>query len=75
LRVLPPDATMPSTDRNTSSQLLLWRVLAMKLSCTDASTFSGAQLRNHEIMPSGRSADAVGRYSSFGRALPVSCAM
>jgi hypothetical protein len=29
--VLPPEHTMPSTDRNTSSQLRVCEVLAMKL--------------------------------------------
>jgi hypothetical protein len=53
----------------------VWRVLAMKLSCTEGSTSSGAQLRNQEIVPLCESADAVGRYSSLGRFLPVSAAM
>jgi hypothetical protein len=61
LSVLPPDATMPSIERKTSSQLWSWRVLAMKLSCEKGSTSSGAQFRNQEITPSALSADAVGR--------------
>src|SRR5688500_7994312 len=47
----------------------------MKLSCADGSTLSGAQLRNQLTIPAGESADAVGRYNSFGRGLPVSSAM
>ena len=74
-RVLPPEQTMPSTDSSTSSQPFACWVLAMKLIWCDASTFSGAQLRYHAMMPCGESADAVGRNSSFGRALPVSWAM
>src|SRR5688572_14436145 len=75
LRVLPPEQTMPSTERKTSSQLLSCRVLAMKLSWSDGSTFNGAQLRYHASVEVAESADAVGRNRSFGRGLPVSSAM
>ncbi len=47
----------------------------MKLFCTDASTFSGAQFLNHAIVSFSSSRQAVGRKQSFGRALPVSSAM
>jgi hypothetical protein len=52
---------MPSIERKTSSQLLSWRVLAMKLSCTNGETSRFAQLLNQLMMPDGESADAVGR--------------
>ncbi len=74
-RVFPPDTTMASTERKTSSQLRDWRVLAMKLSCMEGSTSRGAQLRKKLIVPVAESADAVGRKQIFGRGLPVSCAM
>ncbi len=66
---------MPSTESSTSSQPRGCWVLAMKLTWCDASTLSGAQARYQLMMPCGESADAVGRYSSFGRGLPVSSAM
>src|SRR5579864_760053 len=66
---------MPSTERRTSSQLRVCLALAMKLSWSDGSTLSGAQVRYQLSVPVVESADAVGRYRSFGRDLPVSCAM
>src|SRR5881394_1727957 len=68
LRVLPPEKTMPSTDRKTSSQLCGCSVLATKLIWCDGSTLSGAQLRYHPTTPSSESALAVGKYSNLGRA-------
>ena len=44
----------------------LWRVLAMKLSCTEGSTLSGAQLRNQVMVPDGESADAETLFREFG---------
>src|SRR5688572_17627944 len=61
LSVFPPEHTMPSTDRNTSSQLLSCRVLAMKLAWSDGSTLSGAQARYQERIDVAESAEAVGR--------------
>jgi hypothetical protein len=52
---------MPSTERNTSSQLRGCDVLAMKLFWCEGSTLTGAQLRYHPITPLAESADAVGR--------------
>ena len=52
---------MPSIERKTSSQLWVWRVLAMKLSWTNGVTLRVAQLRYHAMMPDCASADAVGR--------------
>ena len=54
--VLPPEQTTPSTDNRTSSQLRVCRVLAMKLSWCDASTFNGEQLRYQLMTPLGESA-------------------
>ena len=59
--MLPPEQTIPSTDRKTSSQLRGCCVLAMKLTWCDASTFNGEQLRYQAMVPCGESALAVGR--------------
>jgi len=61
LSVLPPEQTMPSTDRNTSSHERACCVLAMKLFWCDGSTLSGAQLRYQEMTPFCESALAVGK--------------
>src|SRR5687767_14337669 len=66
LSVFPPEQTMPSTDRNTSSQLRVCSELAMKLAWSDGCTLRGAQLRYHDSVEVAESADAVGRYRSFG---------
>jgi hypothetical protein len=64
LSVLPPEQTMPSTERKTSSQLRGCDVLAMKLFWCEGSTLTGAQLRYHADHAIG----GIRRRLSAGRA-------
>jgi len=51
----------PGAEARQLADELSSRLLTMKLSCTNASTFSGAQLRYQLMIPEDESADAVGR--------------